>query len=437
VRTKPIIRLSTILYLVFFLQLLVLAAPVTTDLCTSKGYTVAYFNGIRTTPDGALDDLAALRDLKGTTLNEEPIQYESFYNQTGGFWQDAAEVFEQRAQEIDNSGLLGKRWEYFWEGFGSDNFFSSKIIEVVPNTANLFSQLYTDITSKAIAGWSYLLSNPPTEVDYLSHDTRLNALAIQGQKLMLIAHSQGNLFVNQAYDYIAPKIGTDSVRVVHVAPASPTLRGPYVLANIDVVINGLRAQGVSSVPDNNIDLPLLALRADNFGHSLTQIYLNPDFTARARIVSLISLAMQALQTPTTGGSVGSFTLTLTWDGTGDVDLHTFEPNGAHSYYSSRAGQVGYLDVDNTSANGPEHYFASCDPNVLQTGVYQVGINNYSAATGRTATVQVSTSKGGTILTKTLSVGPELGTSGNDNPIPVFNVIVSKDSTGATFNFTAQ
>jgi hypothetical protein len=43
--------------------------------------------------------------------------------------------------------------------------------------------------------------------------------------------------------------------VINVAPPSLTLRGDYVLANIDLVINALRASGPFSVPDVNIFLP--------------------------------------------------------------------------------------------------------------------------------------------------------------------------------------
>ena len=152
---------------------------------------------------------------------------------------------------------------------------------------------------------------------------------------------------------------------------------------------------------------------------------------------MISTAMQALITPATTGTAGSFTITLTWDGSGDVDLHTFEPNGAHVYYDSPAGVVGYLDVDNVTANGPEHYFASCDSNVLQAGIYHVGINNYARATGRTATVQVSTSRGGTILTKTLGVGSVRGSSGDSSPISVLDITVTKDQSSGAFSFSAN
>ena len=241
--------------------------------------------------------------------------------------------------------------------------------------------------------------------------------------------------MNRAYDYIAPKAGAASVKAVHIAPASPTLRGDYVLASIDLVINGLRVQGLSSVPANNLTIPNAL--SDVSGHKLVDTYLDPSRGGRARVAELMKSAMQGLTSPTTNGSIGAFTVTLTWDGLGDVDLHTFEPNGSHSYYGNRAGQVGYLDVDNTFANGPEHYYASCDPQILQTGTYRLGINNYSGADGRTATVQISTSKGGTILTRTLDVGRQMGSSGDVSPIAVANVIVKKDAATGLFTFAAN
>ncbi|MDE1951043.1 MAG: hypothetical protein KGI35_20695 [Burkholderiales bacterium] len=144
---------------------------------------------------------------------------------------------------------------------------------------------------------------------------------------------------------------------------------------------------------------------------------------------MASTALDALTTPSSTASHGFFTVTLTWDGGGDVDLHTFEPTGSHVYYASKSGQSGMLDVDNTVANGPEHYYASCDATKLATGTYAIGINNYARATGRTATVQVSFAQGGQPLTRSLDVGPERGSGGNGTPIPVMNVVVSKDGSG--------
>jgi hypothetical protein len=87
------------------------------------------------------------------------------------------------------------------------------------------------------------------------------------------------LFANVAYDYAMTKTTSDSVKVVHVAPASPTVRGNYVLADLDLVINGLRLIG--TVPAVTDHIPGYLLRppgsnheTDFMGHGLLEIYLN-------------------------------------------------------------------------------------------------------------------------------------------------------------------
>ncbi len=410
-----------------------------TDLCLATGYTLGYFNGVGNTEFQAKAALAKLESMRGTKFNNEPVQYEVFYNHTGStagatLLQDLAETFMQRAAEIDASGELGNRWEFFWESLTFDKPLTDKLTGFIPNISRFFSQLYTDIATKTMAALSSLLSNPPTEADYNEHNTRLDALAVQQQKLMLVAHSQGNLFMNHAYDHISPKVGEASVKAVHVAPASPTLRGDYLLADIDLVINSLRIQGAGSVPPINIILPVSV--SDLSGHGLVETYLDPTRAARNLVDTMITTAMQALASPPTSGTPGAFSVTLTWDGLGDLDLHTFEPSGAHVYYESRAGDAGFLDVDNTIADGPEHYYVSCDPAVIQTGTYRMGINHFTNGAGRKATVQVSTSKGGTLLTKTVDVGAENGKDGNASPTPVLDVVVSKNEAGV-YSFTAN
>ncbi|QHJ01412.1 hypothetical protein GT347_04545 [Xylophilus rhododendri] len=138
--------------------------------------------------------------------------------------------------------------------------------------------------------------------------------------------------------------------------------------------------------------------------------------------------MDSLQTPETVGSPGAFTVTLTWDGPGDVDLHTFEPTGTHVYYDHPVGHAGFLDVDNTVGYGPEHYYAACDSRTLQTGAYAIVIDNFDKTPGRQATVQVASSREGVIFTAKLPVGTA--------STPVVSVLVSQDQKGR-FRFAAQ
>lgn len=411
----------------------------TSALCSPPGYTVGFFNGVWNTytEDEALAGMNALRVLIGDIHNNAPVEYETFYNTTGSTAgatgaQDVAEVFIQRSNEFDTSGELSKRFEYFWEAASDgDKPFFSRLKSTMIAEVGIFDGLYSAVTTKAMSGWSQLLSNPPTAVNYTSHKTRLDTLAVEGQQLLLVAHSQGNLFVNNAFDYVKPKIGASSVAVVHIAPASITKRGDYILASIDLVINGLRTQGLFSVLPTNINI--LPSFSDLSGHTLVETYLDPSRAARGEILTMAQTALNTLTAPIATASRGFFTATLTWDGAGDVDLHTFDPANNHVYYASRSSTTGYLDVDNTSANGPEHFFASCDPSKLLAGNYKIGINNYSGATGRTATVQISFAQGGSTVTKSLSVGAELGSSGNATPIQAITVNVQKDANG---KFTA-
>lgn len=412
------------------------------SLCTPQGYTVGFFNGVWNTQADALSGLQALRGTIGDTKNDEPIEYTLFYNDTGSEVgasgrQDLAEVFIQRALEYDASGELGRRFEYFWEAAGNtDHSFFERVVNTMGAELGILDGIATAIITQSVAGWSMLLSDPPTLSNYTEHRAQLDSLSIEGQKLLLVAHSQGNLFVNQAYDYVEVAVGSNSVKTLHIAPASPTTRGEHILADIDVVINGLRVQGIGSVPPININLPFSS--RDPSGHTLVDTYLDPSRAARARIRNMADSALASLESPENDAAIASrgfFTVTLTWDGDGDVDLHVREPLGTDVGYFNKQGYAGYLDVDNTWAYGPEHYFASCNPAgssrpSLQTGNYRIGINNYADATGRTATVQISFAQGGQPLTRVLNVGPEMFADGNgSNSIYVANVKVTEDADG--------
>ena len=115
----------------------------------------------------------------------------------------------------------------------------------------------------------------------------------------------------------------------------------------------------------------------------------------------VDQALTDLKAPPTQASQGFFTATLSWDGSGDVDLHTFEPTNSHVYYRSKRGVSGYLDVDNTRGFGPEHYFASCDKTKLSTGNYNIKLANYDRAEGRKATLQISSDASGVLGTKSV------------------------------------
>ena len=408
--------------------------------CQARGYTVGFFNGVWNTTRQAIDSRNFLKKVLGNEYNGEPVEYENFYNTTGEsngatMAQDIAEVFIQRADEIDSSGELARRFEYLWDAASDPRRpLWARLVDVLRIPIKLAENIYTAISTRLVASFAKLVSNPPTELDYAEHRLTVDKLATEGQKILMVAHSQGNLFMNPAYDYAKTKLPSNSVAPVHLAPASMTVRGPHLLANIDLVINALRAFGLNSVQPINLALPLSG--NDKSGHTLDGTYLDASRPGRARVQQMADQGLASLVTPPAAGNRGFFTAMLTWNGPGDVDLHTFEPTGTHVYYLNKIGQVGALDVDNRIADGPEHYYASCDTAQLQEGTYRFGINNYRNATGRTATVQVTLAQGGQPITRVLDVGAERGLVGNNSPIEVLAVNVTKDANGK-FVATAQ
>jgi hypothetical protein len=117
-----------------------------------------------------------------------------------------------------------------------------------------------------------------------------------------------------------------------------------------------------------------------------------------------------------------------------VDLHIFEPDGTHVYYFHQVGDSGFLDVDDTTSFGPEHYYVSCGS--LVPGVYHVGVNYYSGSAPETARIQI---QAGLMVRSFQTFLPfSLGTSGNANPIPVADIIVTGNAaTGFGFEILSR
>ncbi|MDR6456640.1 hypothetical protein [Variovorax paradoxus] len=279
---------------------------------------LGFFNGVWNTEKQAEDGLNALKSVVGSTHGDRPIRYEKFYNQTGRSTgnteaQDIAETFIQRSTELD--GVLADRWEHYWEMLSGRHrlagSFTERLVSGLHDGGEAFSQLIDSIASSMLAGFvkglASLLSNPPTAVDMADHLSRLQAIADEGSDFVLVAHSQGNLFVNLAYDGLKKSHPATLQAVVHVAPASPTVRGMHVLSDLDAVINGLRNFGSWTVQAINLWLPFN--KADASGHTLVGTYLNgqtpasttpngpPDTTPRAHVKGLIVNALNQVLAP--------------------------------------------------------------------------------------------------------------------------------------------
>lgn len=394
--------------------------------CTSGGLLFGFFNGVLNSEFEAKDSLRQFEEKYGpTTPQGDPIRYEVFYNVTEGF-ADFVEVFEQRLNE--HGGALAGRFELFFEALQGGGSWWSTITTAVPSLAGVLGGFLDWLNAIIPRALTQMMGSPSLLTTQAEHRTRLDNGALEGRKMLLLAHSQGNLFLNAALEYASSRVLGTSIQGIHIAPASMVGNRPHVLADKDLVINALRAAG--SVPHNTDTIPPMLERTpglngntDAKGHGLQEIYLHPGHTTASKIHAHILNAFATLQAAPAQAASGFFTATLTWDGTGDVDLHTTEPSGAHVYYRNKVGPSGHLDVDSTRRDGPEHYYATCDTARLAEGTYSFSLANYALAEGRKATVQIASNAEGVLGTRTVTMGPS---SFSTPSVKVFDVIVAKD-----------
>ena len=287
-------------FLALLVGLLACAAPSWGQTPTEcGGYLIGYFNGVRTRLFDAVDSAKRVGHLIGTTFTQcgehqcakEYVRHLLFYNPTDGFMEDLAETFAQRVGDT-----IGNRYEYLWEShYGASDLFWDVLSVDVPILGTLWDVLANAQADTAAAFWGDLLSNLPTEATYEEHRKILDAEAKVGRKMLLVAHSQGNLFVNQAYDHIAPKVGEDSVKVLHIAPATRTRRGDYVLSDWDLVIGGLRRFTGRETATPNTKMRFW--HKEPLGHGLLEVYLSLHLPARDKIKDLMEQAFNSLMTP--------------------------------------------------------------------------------------------------------------------------------------------
>ncbi|MPS27035.1 MAG: hypothetical protein E2576_04990 [Alcaligenaceae bacterium] len=406
-------------------------------LCPAHSHTLVFFNGIWNTPDdaagGARALLATLDDALGPGAGLA-IGAEVFYNASGlqrgarGGIEDLVEVFEQRAAELDEA--LRHRWELFWEIVDGRQDGWRRIAAVLPRAYELAVALTDARNARLVAQATALAAQPPTGVDYAAHRLRLRTLHTLGRSVLLVGHSQGNFFLDTVYRTLPDP---SAISAVHIAPASSRASGPHLLSGNDLVIAALRGALPGAPPPPNIWIPP-SIR-DTSGHQLIQTYLDADRGGRSAAGALMAGRLRALAAPEPRASPGFFTATLAWDGEGDIDLHVMEPGGAHVHYGARVGASGTLDLDNTAGHGPEHYHATCDPQRLQTGIFSVGFNNYSAPPGRKAVLQIAISDRGVARTVQMDAGPPRGEAGDASPFIVLRVAVARS--GGTWTATVH
>jgi hypothetical protein len=157
---------------------------------------------------------------------------------------------------------------------------------------------------------------------------------------------------------------------------------------------------------------------------MEESYLAGD-TSGPLILNNIVSKWATLETPESAAGQGIITATLTWGSEPDVDLHIYEPGGTHVDYRNWQGVSGYLDVDDTDGFGSEHYFVDCS--TVQLGTYHFGVNYFTGTSPETAHINIQAGLKSKFFFVDLPAA--LGSSGNDSPKSVGDVVVTQDQSG--------
>jgi hypothetical protein len=282
------------------------------------------------------------------------------------------------------------------------------------------------------------LQGQVSESDVAIHVTSYKADIVEGRKIVVVSHSQGNLFVNLAFEKLTAAERNSFAMIPVASPDSVVRRSliGHVTFSNDLVIEAVELArslaGLPSVlPFNDFAESPQTISA----HEFSSNYLTDNSSAQFIVNGVLS-TLATLPTPPNLAGTGIITVTLTWGTQPDVDLHVFEPNGFHVYYSKPQGNLGFLDVDDVDGHGPEHYFASCqnlnlNPN-LAVGTYRVGVNYFNGLEPETAAINLKVP--GSDRTVTIPLPEDRGGSGNESPIPVANILVTRNPQTNLFQF---
>jgi hypothetical protein len=367
---------------------ILLALPVTPEAAHAVPYTcprsnydvdlaVVYGNGMFTTEAQAIRQREVLRPLVAQRLGHDPyaITFDLAYN--------------------DDDKLISQVWEVAKQrGVMSVSTFLRVLSRIVP-APDWFVEGAQQVASEID------LAAFMADEDLAAHVQTYRDHRRKGRKVVVIAHSQGNLYANAAHRSLFPSDsapGQRSFGIVGVATPAPTvagwspsdcgLLGCYTTFFEDLVMQAVRRKLPDTLPANMSAL-LVGGRpsgGDLLYHGLLESYLQVD-DARERILGQVAAFVEGFDELEWTVHDGMITVSLEWDSDADLDLHVYENDGAeHVYYAYPAGAGGFLEADDDDGYGPENYRADCG--YVGAGGYEFAVGYFAGSGPTTARLRV-------------------------------------------------
>jgi hypothetical protein len=384
---------------------MLLAETCTASICDSKETVVFYGNGVKSLKKNAYDSRKIIKHRLKATLPPEEfelLEFDISYNDTHGLPLDLLE-----SSMLILTGNTSRFWRFFWGLEIMPDWFADKLILL--STALDMSALVTTDSLK-------------------DHVTSYKTKIAEGKKVLLVAHSQGNLFGNLAYSLLNSR-EKQSFGMVSVANVDNNVLGadaPYTTLKKDKVIFALIAAQIvlpsKPLPPNTENL---ADSEESLSHFFIESYMVEGSNSDKQVTDDIIAVLGNLARPLQIVKSGVITVSLNWGSEPDVDLHVYEPNGMQVFWNNLQGYSGTLDRDDRTGYGPEHYYVpSCE--TLEHGIYHIALDYFKGDGPEVATVQIAAG----LLVRTYEIPmPSEYYGSTDYPKLIANISVKNDENG--------
>lgn len=297
-------------------------------------YTIVFGNGVGNSMEDARLSRDTLSGLIGSQHNNREVNYDIAFNPSEGpgvgTLLDVIESAKQKAGE--NNTLWSLTWRVI---FGV-------VDKAEPNQSwvETIAKIWTDFNTKIVNGMRYNLANKSTYYDdtVVSHVALYKSLLTNQsnpQQILLVAHSQGNLYGNIALQKLEQHLLSlkdgkkylSRFAMVGVGSAADFVYkdGPYLTSTYDTVINAVRTM-YPTVLLGNIIMPAVAeYKATNAngeivsitdytGHGFATTYTNNAYAGRALLKSHIERQLDLLKDDTSSEGDADNDGTYTWFG---------------------------------------------------------------------------------------------------------------------------
>jgi hypothetical protein len=264
----------------FLLSLLTSSPALAQQTCAPPQETVIFFgNGVNAEDYEAKESLKLLRTQLTDTYNGQKLSYDLAYNSTYTLWLDLPQSALQLGVQFDSS-----------------------IAQWLSDT-RLALKWFTDWYQTVLSYVPVVIAN-----DVVKHVQSYKSAIAQGKKVLVVSHSQGNFYVNEAKKLLALELTPAQMQnfaIFGVAVPADNVGGapgPYYTNHRDFIYQVVPG----SLPANWTLKRADGSSADNLGaldaHFFNPTYLSLDYDIRPALLTGIQSQLSALQAATAGGS---------------------------------------------------------------------------------------------------------------------------------------